>query len=126
MKTQLYYALSTFYPRSYTKKFEKMLVYAGDTLGVRYWLGSGMLLSLLIFILFLLLPFAVFHRLDIWYIFYGVLGFLFIHFLVYLLIYFKIEDRKERVEKALPDFLQLMAGNVRAGMAPYQAMRLSL
>jgi len=117
---------STLYPSSYRKHFEKMLVYAGDTLGLRYWLGSGMVLAILVFFIFVLYPFAVFHSFFAWFFLYGFFGFCFIHFLVYLLIYFKVEDRRERVERVLPDFLQLMAANVRAGMTPYQAMRLSL
>jgi len=40
-------------------------------------------------------------------------------------IYFKAEDRSERIEKALPDAMQLMAANVRAGMTQFQAMKLA-
>ena len=126
MRMHFYSVLSTFYPHRYRKHFEQMLLYAGDSLGVRYWLGSGLLLSLLVFVIFLLYPFAVFHTLAAWYILYGLLGFFSIQFLLYLLIYFKVEDRRERVERALPDFLQLMAANSRAGMTPFQALRLSL
>lgn len=126
MKSLLYSVLSTFYPVSYKKHFEQMLVYAGDSVGVRYWLGSGLLLSLLVFGIFLLYPLAVFRSFQWWFVLYGVLGFFAMQFLLYLLIYFKVEKRKERVEKALPDFLQLMAANLRAGMTPFQALRLSL
>ncbi len=126
MTNKLYYILSNFYPRSYTRKFNKILIYAGDNLGLRHWLGLGMLVALLVFFMFLLLSLIIFHNFNLWVIFYGFLGFFFIHLLVYLLVYFKVEDRKEHVEKVLPDFLQLMAANVNVGMTPYQAMRLSL
>lgn len=126
MKKHLYYFFSTVYPRTYREHFEKMLVYGGDSLGVRYWLGSGIILAICVYVIFLLYPLALFQSFSSWYLLYGFFGFASVQFFLYLFAYFKMEDRKERVEKALPDFLQLMASNVRAGMTPFQAMRLSL
>ena len=48
-----------------------------------------------------------------------------VHFLIYLLIYFKVADRTKRVEDSLPDALHLIAANLRAGMTPFQAMKVS-
>ncbi|MGM5482022.1 MAG: type II secretion system F family protein [Nanobdellota archaeon] len=43
----------------------------------------------------------------------------------YLFIYFKIEDRRERIENVLPDFLHLISSNLRAGLTPFQAIKSS-
>ncbi|MEM4389624.1 MAG: type II secretion system F family protein [Candidatus Micrarchaeia archaeon] len=43
----------------------------------------------------------------------------------YLLVYFKIEDRRERVEAALPDLLQMISANLRAGTTPVVALRMA-
>ncbi len=126
MKKHAYYFFSTLYPRSYRNSFEKLLIYGGDTFGVRYWLGSGFILSFLVFLIFILYPLSLHHSFSWLFLFFGFLGFFLIQFFVYLFAYFKCEERKEKVEQALPDFLQLMASNVRAGMTPFQAMRLSL
>ncbi len=126
MKKHAYYFLTRFYPRKYRQHFEKVLLYGGDTFGVRYWLGSGLLLALLVWSIFVLYPLSLYHSFSWLFLLYGFFSFFLIQFFVYLFAYFKCEERKEQVEKALPDFLQLMASNVRAGMTPFQAMRLSL
>src|SRR3989344_4113844 len=99
MKQKLYAVLSTFYPHSYRRHFEKMLVYAGDSLGIRYRLGSGFVLSVLVFLIFFLYPFSLFPIFSWLFVLYGILGFFFVQFFLYLLLYFKVEDRKERVER---------------------------
>lgn len=53
----------------------------------------------------------------------GLLGFSAIAFIQYLSLYFRVEDRKQRVEKVLPDFLNLVAANIKAGMSPIVALR---
>ena len=45
--------------------------------------------------------------------------------LQYLHIYFKIEKRVHKVETYLPDMLQLISVNLRAGMTPFKAMQLT-
>ena len=42
-----------------------------------------------------------------------------------MIVYYKQKDRTERIEQALPDMLQLIASNLRAGMTPYHAMKLA-
>jgi flagellar protein FlaJ len=46
-------------------------------------------------------------------------------FFTYLMVYFKVESRTARMEKDLPDALQLIASNLHAGMTPYRAIKLS-
>ncbi|MEM3030526.1 MAG: type II secretion system F family protein [Candidatus Micrarchaeia archaeon] len=43
----------------------------------------------------------------------------------YLLLYFKIEDRRARVEAALPDLLQMISANLKAGVTPVVALRMA-
>ena len=44
-------------------------------------------------------------------------------FLPALSLYYKVENRREKVERDLPDFLSLVASNLRAGMTPMMAIR---
>ncbi|MCX6777794.1 MAG: type II secretion system F family protein [Candidatus Micrarchaeota archaeon] len=49
-------------------------------------------------------------------------SFLFLPVVAYAMLMLRVEARKNRVEEVLPDFLQLAAANVRAGMPIDQAM----
>ena len=53
----------------------------------------------------------------------GAVIFILIQLAVYMLVYFRMVRRTERVERYLPDVLQLVAANVRAGMTPFQALK---
>lgn len=43
----------------------------------------------------------------------------------YFIQYKRMRNRTEKIEKHIPDFLQLIAANVRSGMTPYQALKFS-
>lgn len=125
-KRRFYKVFAILSPPSYKKKMSKMLIYAGENkIAVDDWLGSANLLSLLVFAAFLIYYPLVYRVFNYWHIGFGLTAVLIIQMMVYLLIYFKMEDRTARVEKVLPDAFQLMAANIRAGMTPYQAMKLS-
>ncbi len=42
-----------------------------------------------------------------------------------LILYYRIENRRKKVEEVLPDFLLLVAGNIRAGMTSFSAFKSS-
>ncbi len=42
-------------------------------------------------------------------------------FVAYLYLFYRIEDRTDRIEKFLPDFLYVMVSNLEAGMTPFGA-----
>jgi flagellar protein FlaJ len=122
----------------------RMLIFAGEKRPAEHWLGSGVILGLLILSITILAPSAL-HTTSItglsvvdtylqeprpvtseavaWSA--GVVMFIIVQFMIYLVVYFKVEDRTKRAEKALPDALYLVASNIRAGMTPFQAMKLS-
>jgi len=106
--------------------FEKKLAFAGIREETRLWLGKRLLLSFLVGSILLLLyldffnPMATLETESIAFgLFFG--GFLFVGFLFYLQLYFKIAERSSVLEHILPDFLSLTTSNLRAGMSPYEA-----
>src|SRR3989338_24455 len=124
-KDKIYLNFARIFPNSYRNNLAKLLVYGGEKRDVDYWLGSGTVLALLMMFKIILIPWVVFGAFQRLYFIIGVIMFLFIEFLVYLVAYFKAEDRTARIERALPDALQLIAANLKAGMTPYKAIKLS-
>jgi archaeal flagellar protein FlaJ len=124
-RDRFYISFAKFFPYSYQKNLKQLLIYAGDKTPVEIWLGSGNILGLLLFIAISLFPWAYFGNFKLHYFGIGIIAYIMVQFFIYLLIYFKVEDRAKRVEDALPDALQLMSSNLRAGMTPYKALKLS-
>ncbi|HIH42778.1 TPA: type II secretion system F family protein [Candidatus Woesearchaeota archaeon] len=124
-KDKIYLNFARVFPNSYRNHLASILVYGGEKKNVDYWLGSGTVLALLMMFKIVLIPWVFFGAFQRLYFIIGVIVFLFIEFLVYLFAYFKAEDRTARIEKALPDALQLIAANLKAGMTPYKAIKLS-
>ncbi|MBU2561180.1 MAG: type II secretion system F family protein [Nanoarchaeota archaeon] len=145
LKERVYVSASRVLPSSYRQHLSQMLLYTGEGQSVDYWLGSGTVLGLLVLIIALIAPFAlqtapitgfsVAEAAEVeearvvppgaGFLAGGALLFIIIQLIIYLVVYFKVEDRTRRAEKALPDALHLMAANIRAGMTPFQAMKLS-
>lgn len=46
-----------------------------------------------------------------------------LQFTIYLILYFKVDNRKKKMEDVLPDILQIIASNLQAGMTPYMAIK---
>lgn len=125
MKRKFYRGLANFYPMRYKSYLAKELVYAGDSINVDYWLGASLVLSLLTGIILLLIPWALFKRYDYLFMIYSIAVFFFMHFVVYMMIYYRQIERTEKIENALPDMLQLVASNLKAGMTAFSALKLS-
>jgi hypothetical protein len=100
-------------------------IYADDDSDISDWLGKMLLVSILIGVaaaVFIILQFDF----KIIYVVACFFAFIFLfQFFVYITIYFKMENRKSKIEKALPDALQLIASNLQAGMTPYSAIKIS-
>jgi len=125
IKTRIYISFAHFTPKKYRAHVKQLLVYAGEDEKTETWLGKKTMLSLLVVIATILFPFALYGRfLRIYYI-YAFLLFFGIQAISYLFLYFKVEDRTRRAEDALPDALHLMAANLRAGLTPFQALKMS-
>ncbi len=125
LKQRIYTIFSKLVPFAYRKHLKEQLMYAGIKEAVEGWLGSATLLSFLLFLIVVFMPYTLYQRFELLYLLIGIGVFLLIEFSFYILLYFKVEDRTKRIEEVLPDALQLISANLRAGMAPYQALKLS-
>ncbi len=112
-------------PQRAQNRISEMLGHAGLKTGAREWIGRTLVVAAIL---------SVFSALIIRYSaaldtvgFLGafVLAFLVVFFSVYLLLYFRIEERRGRVEEILPEVLLLMAANIRAGITPLVALRMA-
>ncbi len=120
----IYYALSYAAPKAVKADLHKKIVYAGLSADAEEWFGSTLFLALFLFV-DAALGIWVLGRIDDLAL---ILGGGFAAFSVtltasYTLLFLQIEDRKNRVEHVLPDALQMIGANLRAGMTPISALR---
>lgn len=124
-------------------RISKLLAYAGIDSPSEIWIGSRLLISMLFAGIGFLLPFSALRfagffgtleeSLSAASIIYMVtlsigLAIVFFYaaaFIMYLHLYYIIHDRAKRVEDVLPDFLLMVAANLRAGMTPFAAFQAS-
>jgi flagellar protein FlaJ len=125
-------AFSTVVPRSYKKVIAVLMNYAGIDEDVDVWMGRRLFTAALLAVIGSFIPgtlksygiafadytpglvalFAVVSALS---------TFLIVLILFYLHLSYVIDERRKRVEAILPDFLLLLAANLRAGMTPISA-----
>lgn len=123
---RLYHSISKFYPWNFREHVRRLLIFSGDRWSTpEEWLGIASLCSFLYAIIGGLIAYG-FLSLPIYlppfaFLFTLIVGM----FLSYMRLYYKAENRKKAVEEVLPDFLQLIAANIRAGMTPFAALRAS-
>jgi len=122
-KERFYLAIGKLFPLRYKLNLKRLTIYAGEIIDVNVYLGSTTLLAFLAFIITALVPFALAQKFTIIYLIFALVAFVLVELTAYLMIYFKVEDRTKRVEEVLPDALQLIGANIRAGMTPYQALK---
>jgi archaellum biogenesis protein FlaJ (TadC family) len=143
MKYIIYRKFATALHEREASKISQLLSYAGITGSHESWIGSRLLLALLAGLVGGIIPFSLFRLLGVANLAFGVvsegdlpimlgLSFLLafgsfsaIIVLVYLHVYYLISDRSKRVEEVLPDFLLMVAANLRAGLTPYAAFQAS-
>lgn len=124
-------------------RISKLLSYAGIDAPSEIWIGSRLLISVLFAAIGFLLPLSVLRFAGIFgpiaesltasAIIYmltlsiglAVVFFYAAAFIMYLHLYYIIHDRAKRVEDVLPDFLLMVAANLRAGMTPFAAFQSS-
>lgn len=123
LKQRIYLIFGRAMPLRYRLHLKELIVYSGQDIDVNQYLGSSTIMAFLFSIASLLIPKALAMPFDIYIILFAIITFLMVEFAAYLAIYFKVEDRTKRVENILPDALQLIAANIRAGMTPYQALK---
>jgi len=118
------YLMARFVPTDIVDRVAYMLKYAGMHMDPRIWIGSTFLFSLLVGAIVFLIAWLLARIIDFVFLFeLGFSAILLTLVVFYLLLYFRIEDRRKRAEKYLPDALQMIAANIRAGMTPVVALR---
>lgn len=119
---RIFIAASKVFPRSYKESMDRALTYAGIETTADVWLGESLILGIFVFI-----AVSQFSRFGDPLLFYPLAFLAFIIYLMgsYSIPYFQSKNRAESVEQVLPSALQLMAANIRAGMTPFQAIKVS-
>lgn len=130
---------SQFYKPKGKDRVSQLLAYAGIETSPDIWLGSRLLVVFLFGIVGVLIPVSLFQFVDL--SAYPVLadtglpsriavslasgmGTAFaVAVLIYMHLYYLITERSHRVEVVLPDFLLMVAANLRAGMTPFAAFQ---
>ena len=131
---------SFFKPRGRTK-VAQLLAYAGVDTNPEIWLGSRIIIVLLAALLGAMMPLSVFRLFDlsaypilapptlagklVLTFVSGALFSLLAALLVYMHIYYLVAERTARVDAVLPDFLLMVAANLRSGMTPFAAFQAS-
>ena len=132
---------SSFFKPRPKDKIAQLLAFAGIDTHPDVWFGSRILIVLLIGLVGALLPISIFRFFDL--AAYPVLipptlaGKLVLSFavglaaailtaiLIYMHLYYLVTERTARVDAVLPDFLLMVAANMRSGMTPFAAFQAS-
>jgi hypothetical protein len=118
----MYRLLSKFYPANIRNEYQKLLTYAhikvspSVFIGFVLFFGFGLSLSISFFL-------ATFFNIPLLLMFAGL--FILIQVSVYMYIVIQVDAKANFVEDILPDVLQLMSSNLRAGLTTDQALLLS-
>jgi flagellar protein FlaJ len=141
MKHVVYRRFATIVPKYPYTRVGRMLGYAGIEEDPDVWVGIRVLLALLSFVIGALVPFSVLRMMGFYTfeftamtgadmiflaglsIAFGVAFLGISTLLFYLHVYYLIHDRTKRVEEVLPDFLFMIAANLRAGLTPFAAFQ---
>lgn len=121
-------------PKTFREKVQQELIFAGIKHDHDSWIGRRIILVALIFVIGLLLPPTIGNVLQVttyWpisslimaMVASGMILAAVAFVLIYLNIYYQVENRANKVEEILPDFLGLVANNLNAGMTPFLAFR---
>ena len=136
-----YRRIGEFLPIKQRNALQDKINKAGGSEDASRWLGKRAIYSVIVGMLFSVLP-LLFYLVDLKFsiidfgsfspILIGVMCFWFFFigaaigiFAFYLMIYYSIVSRAEQVERVLPEFLLMIAANLRAGMTPFNAFRRS-
>jgi len=112
--------IGRFVPRRQMLRIEQLLIYAGlermPELLIGFLTLAAVVISIMLFVLSVQVPTVSQYSVLI-----ALCGLL-VFPVAYLYLVLRVDARKKKIESVLPDFLQLAAANVRAGMPVDQAM----
>lgn len=122
----LFQAIGRRFPISFRKSVRQQLMYAGQTLNVESWLGTAVTAGALFGIATVIAELDFLPYADLVLILAGfIAGAVLVWLAIYTHLTAQIEDRKNRIERILPDALHIIAANIKAGMTPLVAMRMA-
>jgi len=122
MKTseRIYTTFSVLFPQSVVKHVGKLMVQGGLKMKPRVYLGSSLLWSLLLALVAFQISLSFLEARFAWLVGLGV--WLFIEILAYIILVATADNRASKIEEVLPDALQMISANVRAGMTTENAI----
>ncbi len=122
-----------------TSQVAQLLAYAGIDSNFEVWFGSRMLIVFLFGVVGALVPFSIFQFVNLSgtpllsdaslparllaSLIIGAAFAVLTAGLMYMHLYYLIAERTKRVEDVLPDFLLMVAANMRSGMTPFAAFQ---
>jgi len=121
-----YHLVSSAFPRSARATIRQMLVYAGVKIEPDIWLGQVSLASLAVGALFAMAAWTLlFVQEPVFAAAAFAVGLVLVPVAAYVQLTAQIDERRTRIERVLPDALHIMAANVRTGMPPMIALRMT-
>ncbi|MFT4312369.1 MAG: type II secretion system F family protein [Candidatus Woesearchaeota archaeon] len=123
---RIFFGLSNLGPSFYKQNFRQVLLYAAEEKRYSYWGGMAIFLGILSTVVLLALHYQItntFFRTIV--LLLGAFSLVIIPFLFFLRFSMISNRRANDVSKALPNALSLIAANLRAGMTPFQAVKLA-
>lgn len=122
--SHLYESICMIFPSIYVNNIDKLVSYSGSSKGKEFWIGKAFILSIFLIIIGSIV--SLIFNIHILLIIVGSLLMILLgQFLSYLILYFKVDSRKNKIEEVLPDALQLIASNLQAGMTPFKAIKVA-
>ena len=120
-----YHLISSAFPRSSRTTLRQMLIYAGVKMEADIWLGQIVLASIAVGALFAVVTWGLLFQEPSLVAAAFALGVTTVAVSSYVQLTTQIDERRTRIERVLPDALHIMAANVRTGMPPMIALRMS-
>ncbi len=127
-----YLGIGKKFPRRVREKVKKLLVYSSISMNENIWLGFAasfsVMISAIIVLIISSLPthhFASSLTTAIVFLFLFIIFSSTIFLTLYFLLSYAAYQRARQIERMLPDALQLIAANIRAGLTPDKALFLS-
>jgi len=122
MLRRIYITLSRLLPKGYMEDTRAMIRYAGFDVDAEVWVGRNILTAVIVALMVLYFSRGTSPLVSI---LLAAAGFAVYMIGTYNIPFLIAERRAEKVEDVLPSALQLMSSNIRAGMTPFQAMKLA-
>ncbi len=119
----VYSTIGRLLPKSSVNFFKKLLMYADVEQNTERFLGFAVINSFLTALLFSFLSALIFRGISP--LFFFIFFIALIPFAIYMLLVFASDNRSKFIESVLPDALQMMSSNLRAGFTTDRALLLS-